>query len=401
MNVRIRKRDQLYKIHVIFFIGILLFSYQLRGIFFQGTIQHINLLSIISIILLIFNKYENINIKIIMIIMLTAIVGLYSQVLNGKSFIQIMFFLTCIIMPLILITFNINERKIEEIFLLFLKFFNFIVVLLFIFAVIDKITGNIIIKNFVSFLKDAGTYKYALTDSDLRYYSFMGHPLYNAQLFLMYYILNVLANKYFDKKINKIAIIIISLAGVAFTASKTGIVLIAFSMLYFNLFKKNRNLYYVLIIIVAIIFCKIGFFDSLIYRFINETLTSGRNEMWEILNQNNIFPIKFWTGYGSGFNSIYNDYVSGASMAFEYPVRLFQLEYGSFFTILLYTVILIYPIIVFLKRKQFSLLLAFIIIFVDVNTYNGIGLGMDMMLVLCVYIYIILNISKYIEDKNL
>ncbi|NMF04833.1 hypothetical protein ACUH7Y_05390 [Clostridium beijerinckii] len=402
MNVIIKKRDILYNIHLMLFVGTFIISYQLRGIVASGKLQSINLIAIIAILIILFTLRKYLNYKLLMLILITLLLTIYSQEINGRSIVENFVIISCVLIPTLLNVITIRDKeKFKAILFLYLKIFNFIVALLLIFAVIDRFTNNYIAKAFAEIFNNQTFYDSVYSDANTRYYSFMGHPLYNAQLFLMFYILNVLANRYFGKKINGVLITIISLSGVAFTASKTAIILISISLLTLNTYSKSKKvLYCIVLAILVVIFFKFGIFDNIIYRFTSGTLTSGRNEMWSILQDYNIFPIKFLSGYGSGFNSIYNSYVQGASMAFEYPIKLFQLEYGVLFTIFLYIIIFIYPLYTLIVRKHYTLIMSFIIVFLDVNTYNGIGLGMDIMLMFCVYTYIILNISNYLNQRE-
>lgn len=394
MKIKIKRRDNLYIIFSIMFFALYIFSYQIRGIIFSDKLKSINFIALLTIFLLLLKMKDKINYYLLSIISMLTVVMICSQLYNQKDIIEIFLIFSCIIAPLILITINLNRDNIKEIFLLNLKYFNFIVILLFIFAIVDKVTNDSIAKFLADIFNDSSFYSQVYSNNSLRYYSFMGHPLYNTQIFLTYYLLNYMAIDKFNKKTNKFLVMVVSISGIAFTASKTGILLILSSMLIFNLFKKYKISYYVIVIVMFTVLLNMGSFDNLIYRFSTGTITSGRNEMWNILENYNLFPIKFLTGYGSGFNSIYNNYIPKASMAFEYPIRLFQLEYGVLFTILMYIVILLYPVITLIKRKEYKLLLGFLIIFIDVNTYNGIGLGMDIMLMFAVYTCMILNLSR-------
>ena len=396
------EKERLYQIHFILFVSVFVFSYQLRGYVLQGRLKSINLIAVISIIIIIlFELYKNINKRMLLVILLISGVFFYSQLLNNKVLSENIVMLACIIIPLVLITITIKEQDFEEIFNLYLKFFNVLVGLLFIFAVIDKFTDNSIAKFLSDTINDTYFYNAVNYNADLRYYSFMGHPLYNTQLFLMFYILNVFAKKYFKMKTNMTWVIIISTLGIAFTASKTGFILLGVCLIFLNTYKKNRLFYYGIMFIFVVLLFRFGFFENLISRFTTGTLTSGRNEMWLILKDWNRFPIKILSGYGSGFNYLYNDYVQGASMAFEYPIRLFQLEYGVVFTILIYILIFLYPSFILLKNKHYRVFIGFMVIFADVNTYNGIGLGMDSMLMFCLYTYILINLSNYLKVKTI
>ncbi|HFD1906508.1 hypothetical protein ACV3US_05625 [Clostridium perfringens] len=187
------------------------------------------------------------------------------------------------------------------------------------------------------------------------------------------------------------------------TASKTGFFLIIISLFLVNNSRKNNKkkfLTYLMIVILVIIIFKIGIFQNVIDRLQNGSLTTGRSEQWEVIKKFNIYPIKFWRGYGNGFTFKYNEVIPWASAAFEYPFRMFSLELGIFTMINIYFCLLVYPIIRLISRKSFSLVVPFIILFIDVNTYNGLALNGDYMFIFCIFIFCILNLSKKLRKNK-
>lgn len=393
------KKNIIRNLYFILFFSVFIISYQIRGIFVSGKIQSLNILAIVAIFFIVFNKNTILKKRYIFFIGILTLSMIYSQSINNKSFMENMVVISCIIIPMSLIFIYINKIKFEKIFFLYVRYFNYIIIILFIFAIVDRISGDAIAKVFTSMFNDESFRTAVNSPNNIRYYSFMGHPLYNTQLFLMFYVINAIVKKYFPEKqkIKMSYVVLITVFGVLFTASKTGMALTLILLLFMAPYKNKKIVYLVLIFILLIILYKLGFFDNLIYRLTTQTLTSGRNEVWSILKQNDIFPIKFWYGYGSGFNNLYNYYIKGASMAFEYPIKLFQLEYGILNSIFIYIIIFIYPIYNIVKSRQWHIFIGFIVIFIDVNTYNGIGLGMDIMMMFCLFMNMILNLVNYLK----
>ncbi|WP_139376263.1 hypothetical protein [Clostridium chromiireducens] len=239
----------------------------------------------------------------------------------------------------------------------------------------------------------------SMSDEAKRLYSFMGHPLFNTELYLMFLVLNILYNKYLQQRKSPVWILVVPTIGLAFTGSKTGFVLLCVSVLL--LFKSSNIINKILLIMFGLIIAlKIGLFNTLIYRFTTGSLTSGRSEKWIEITSMNIFPIKFFTGYGNGFTFILNSYVDWASAAFEYPIRMFSLEMGIIMTIMIYLFIMVIPIIILMKRGHWDLLLSYLIVFADINTFNGIAILGDKMMILSLFIFLILNLSKLIYMKD-
>ncbi|WP_255993623.1 hypothetical protein [Clostridium perfringens] len=206
--------------------------------------------------------------------------------------------------------------------------------------------------------------------------------------------------KYFKEKDLPIWILIVSMIGISLTASKTGMILMVLATIF--LFRNNNKVNkIILLLLVTFIAYKLGLFNSVIERFTEGSLTTGRSEKWIEVQAMGEFPIKFFTGYGNGFTFILNRYIDWASAAFEYPIRMFSLEFGVLTSVLIYYFIMIIPIITFIKRKQFFLGVSFMIIFVDVNTFNGLALNGDYMLIFCFFIFLIMNISNCIRIKEM
>lgn len=395
----INNKNTLYKLNIMLFLSLFVFSFQIRGIFFSGNLKSLNILALVSISLLFIYNTKN-NIIGIFILIFSALMMFISQYFNNKSIFEIVTVFNCIITPILLMYVNIKKDKFIEIFKLYVKFINVIVLLLIIFAIIDKFTNQSIIKFFAVILKDESFYNAVQNDSENRMYSFMGHPLYNVQIFLIFYVINYCSKKYIEYGINMLLVAIITILGISFCASKTGLVLLFVCLILLRP-TKNKWFYPVIFLSIVVISLRLGIFDSVIYRFKTQTLTSGRNEVWDIVREYNLFPIGFWSGYGSGFNHEYNKYLQLASAAFEYPIRLFALEYGVLFSILISINLFIIPIVALCRGKNLTLIVSFLIIFFDVNTYNGIGLGMDIMLMFAVFVYMILNLNQYLNYKKL
>jgi len=131
-------------------------------------------------------------------------------------------------------------------------------------------------------------------------------------------------------------------------------------------------------------------------RFDTTSLTSGRSEVWDVIEKANYFPFKFWTGYGSNFiYDVYNNVIKNASAGFEYPYRELALHYGILYCLIFYIIIFLIPTIVLIKRKQYLIFLSYMIIFVNINTFNGICNGDNCLLIFTVVMMFINNLSNY------
>lgn len=361
----------------------------------------INYISLSLVLYMVFKYIKQINMYFLIFYFITLIYYLTSALFYEKSIGTLIVVLGSYFIPLILIGLKINSENFKQFFEFFLKIFNSIVIFIVVLGVLDYFWKYKIISS-LSFLLSPRTEELVNIQSTrgiYRLYSFMGHPLYNTQLFLMFYVLNMLKHRYYTNTIKIKYILAISLIGISLTASKTGFILVGVLLLIFNSGKKNYK-YYTIVILVVLVSFLLGMFDNTILRLSSESLSTGRNEIWETISKNNLYPFKYFTGYGHSFTYYYNKIIPWASAAFEYPIRMFSLELGIINALLIYFFIFIYPIYFLLKGRDWRLLVGYLIIFIDVNTYNGLSNPGDNMLVFSIFIFIVLNLQTQSQNSK-
>ncbi|RII33890.1 hypothetical protein D2A34_11925 [Clostridium chromiireducens] len=390
------------KIFIILLTSLFIFSQELREGLLGNTFATINVLSLFSVSLLILNNFNELNKLKFTLFYVAIIIYIFTASLYEDSLFTIIKCIIAFIFPLILIIQEVNNNSFENIFKLTILTLNTVIIIITIIGICEIIFG-IKINNYISIFMSPRTQEQiianSMSDEAKRLYSFMGHPLFNTELYLMFLVLNILYNKYLQQRKSPVWILVVPTIGLAFTGSKTGFVLLCVSVLL--LFKSSNIINKILLIMFGLIIAlKIGLFNTLIYRFTTGSLTSGRSEKWIEITSMNIFPIKFFTGYGNGFTFILNSYVDWASAAFEYPIRMFSLEMGIIMTIMIYLFIMVIPIIILMKRGHWDLLLSYLIVFADINTFNGIAILGDKMMILSLFIFLILNLSKLIYMKD-
>lgn len=318
---------------------------------------------------------------------------------GSKNFI---FSFCSFIAPIALIGLEIDKQTFNKFYKIFLKIFNTIILLITIIGLLDLFLGNKLILAISSIMSNS-IKNLIYTQQTLtvnRLYSFMGHPLFNTQLYLMFFILNLLyENLSKNRLVNKVALYLIPVIGISMTASKTGLILL---LLSFTIFQnsKNKVFHYMAIILFICLMLDLGIFNNTIERLMSETLTTGRSEYWKIYKESGLFPIRMFRGYGNEFVFYCNSIVPWISAGFEYPIRLFSLEQGILFTLILYIGIFIYPVLIFMQRKHIKFLFMYLIIFIDINTYNSIALIGDNLLIFSIFIFIILNVSHVIYKNQ-
>lgn len=379
---------------IMLIIGTFIFSHFLRNTVLPNFIHDYNIFFMLFLIFcILFIIRININI-IILTICLTLSYSL--NVINGlASMGDLIYTLFNIILPLLIIGVYISKENRSSIIKTYIKILNILIFILLFMAILDKIMDySIAIKYWEKvdegMLSALYNHKYL---GQYRFYSFMGHPLYNTQLFLMFLVVNFCYSRKFEDILPRWLVLIITTIGIALTASKTGMILMILAIVILPP-DKNRGRYYLVLSFLGIIALLSGMFNTTIERLISTSLTTGRSETWDIYKAIEIYPIKFMTGYGSGVINTINQIITWGTAAFEYPIRGFAIQYGVLFTIIIYIIIGVYPIIYFIRNKNYYILIGYLIIFIDVNTYNTLLHGRDYMIIYGLFTGIMINMCN-------
>jgi hypothetical protein len=384
-------------------ISLFVFSQELRVGVIGNKFSNINILALVSLGVLVIKNFRKINKKKLMLLQLTILIYISTSMIYENKIITIINFIVAFIIPLILVIVEIDNNTIEYAFKITIIILNLIILIITIIGILEMIFHiniNPIISNFMSERTREQIIESSMSTQGKRLYSFMGHPLFNTELYLMFFILNNLYSKYIKQQQCPLWILAVAVIGIAFTGSKTGIILLCVSII--TLFKCSNKLKKLLIIICgSFIALESGLLDTLMSRFTSGSLTTGRSEMWDEIQSLNLYPIKFFTGYGLGFTFTFNSYLTYASAAYEYPIRMFSLEIGMLTTIMIYIFLFAIPTIVLIKRKHIYIYICYLVIFLDVNTFNGLSTSGDKMLIFSFFIFLILNLSKLLKEEQL
>lgn len=399
-----RNEIQVNKKCIIFLlISIFVFSQELRVGIIQNKISGINILALISLGILVIKNFRKINKQKLVLLYLTIIVYICTSMMYEHKITTIINCILILIIPLILVIVEVSNETIQYAFKITIIILNLIILIITIIGILEIIFGinvNLFISNFMSEKTREQIIGNSMSIQGKRLYSFMGHPLFNAELYFMFFILNNLYNKYIKKQQFSLWILVVTVVGIAFTGSKTGIILLCVSIIF--LFEYNTKFKKLSIIICGlVIVLESGLFNTVISRFNSGSLTTGRSEMWTEIQALNLYPIKFFTGYGLGFTFIFNSYLPMASAAYEYPIRMFSLEIGMLMTGMIYIFLFVIPTLVLIRRKHIYIYICYLIVFLDVNTFNGLSTSGDKMLIFCFFIFLILNLSNYLKEEQL
>lgn len=303
-------------------------------------------------------------------------------------------FICCCIIPQYIIFAEFNIPKRNVIIRHFLIFFNTIIFILFITALIDKLFDRFIIKQLADlFSCDSGIagFAYPKDNEHNRFFSIFGHPLTNAFLFNFCYTLNILYNKSHKILLPNYVWAIITLFSLICCGGKTGIT-IGIIITIITFFRKWQ--FYALSITLIPIAYISGLLDVLIYRFTKIPLTSGRITGLLLLFEDDRIPLRFFLGHGSQLDTVYiGEQFSFLSTSREFPLIDHALRYGILFALLLLLPPFIYVTIRLWREKRFTDWFFWCLLYAEINTYNGFSSRLDVSFIFYFLTFILLNIT--------
>lgn len=232
-----------------------------------------------------------------------------------------------------------------------------------------------------------------------RMVSYFGHPLLTAEIMILTFSFNTLVNYCIEKKsiFYTVYYSLISVIGIGMCGGKTGLVLIAveFALLYVN----KKGLKYFIIVAAAVYWAYgYGLLDTVIGRFIagfeSGDITTGRNTALLRVIQGGVLRFNLLIGH-AGMNLSERMIV-----ALEYPPLRWAYLFGVWFSVLMCVVLFAIPAIKILKNKNIKIFIVFLILVLDVNSYNGITTQSDQMLLYCVSVFLLLNLSYAVRGNG-
>lgn len=397
-------------------VSLLLFNENVRLIMFHNYYNILRNGIYLNILFLIFGgniliKYilkKRINKIIIFLSILFMLLTLTNMFFNHVAIATIILCFTCIIFPLIFMSIKMNMIHIKKIFDAFLNILNIIIAFLLIYGITDYLLkGQLQLFLAYNWLPEEMQHLILLEHSwgIYRMYSFIGHPLTNAYYFLMFYCFNCINNKYFQPKINTNLLIIASLLGLLLSGSKTAMIIALFLMIFDNNKTKHKWVYYIMLTLFVLIFINTSIFqENLMKRFMQSInsgdISSGRNILIKALLSNSTMRPDLILGGGTGYSIVVSKGLLGNIYNFEYPIIMLAFDYGIIETIIIYIIILVYPMSVFIKNRSYIIMLNFLGMFSFVNTNNGLANLSDSVGVLCFTTIIIMGLSNYVKKIN-
>lgn len=381
------------------------FSYYIRINLMGKAIASVNIIFILALIVYSFLNRKNNNLLVIAIITFIIIYVFIVDFLGNNNAIMDIIKNICILfIPLYLLTIQPNYEDKKEVVKACIKIFNFFTIIIFLIGIIDPLI-NLSITNFLAnnITPDIIDWiNFNATTGVYRYTSYMGHPLFTKEIFIYFFLFNTLYGKVYNEYlINWKIIMSISLIGILLSGSKAGILLIIVSILFLKENGERNFKYYIGILAAFGILYTLGLFDTVILRFQTTTLTTGREEWWQYIQDYKFLRINLFSGYGENIYSIISQKVGDVytTAGLEYPLRVFIYKYGVLCTLLI-MIILVFPVIIFVNRRQYFIVFACLIKFAEVFTYNGLVFKADNMILFILFVYIMILMSIDDMERN-
>lgn len=303
------------------------------------------------------------------------------------------------LLPVYFVFYRMNSRSREKTIRLFMILFNSFIFILLAFAIEEKISNKAVIKMFRDWLVSQNLYAqdFVRFADELRFFSFWGHPLTNALLFNCFLGLNTAWYRSRGKTIYALLYLPVAMAGVLLSGSKTGIT-VCFLFLIVICWKYKKWLLLSIPVIAVLYFA--GAFNSIIARFTNTSLTTGRLEALEVYfgPMYSQYPFQWLTGYGSNIAMSSSEPLFAVRAGFEFPLLMAALDHGIIFAVVLMAGSYLYISWRCLKKRQWTIWLCFTLVFAEINTYNGYTLRNWDIYTLC-YFVAMLMLNMLPEEK--
>lgn len=301
------------------------------------------------------------------------------------------------VLPMLYMTLRINRiDSMQEYSAIWVKWLRTICVVMIVFKILDIGLGDFLQRFWVT-LYQSSTLEYLVNKG--RFVSFYGHSLENTLFFLL---LIVWANIYHNAtKSNKDGLYLIDtmtgLIGIAISGSKSGLMLAILLLLLCNIgLKKTKYMIGVLVIFAMLYFT--GILDTVLNRIMEGIaigdLSTSRNTALERLLLNGTLSFESMRGHAIDYSS------TSIIAALEYPFLRWSYTNGIVFTVIMYCVYFVFPVMKILKTKKWNALICVLILMAYVNGNNGISAYNDDLLIYAINIGLIIQTVVYMGEKN-
>lgn len=330
---------------------------------------------------------------IITLIILFLIEGMMLPYFSAESKIK---YIYATILPCYILYVSLPRQEIIRYFKMFAKLLTIASTVVVLCGIFDTFIGTSIGKTIAEF-SAADSLIESIRQG--RMVSYFGHPLLTSEVMILCFSFNTLVNYCIEKKTvtETVYYSIVSVIGIGFCGSKTGLILIAieFALLYVN---KKGIKYFILVAAAVYWAYGYGLLDTVIGRFLDGfksgDLTTGRNTALALLMRNGYLHFNFLMGHAGA------DLSERMIAALEYPPLRWAYLFGVWFSVVMCIILFLTPAMMILKNKNIKIFIVLIILILDVNSYNGISTQSDQMLLYCVSVFLLLNLSYAVRGNG-
>lgn len=419
-----------------------------------------NVLYGVIIFMVVLKFYNRVNKKYLLVLAAFLILNIVNNLYYGFTLGFYINYFFVITLPLLMLTIKLTKEEGREILLFLLKVVNYMIYFITIYGFIDMYTHfglNNILRQFIPHQELNELMTGIASTYNFRLFTMFGHPLVMMEYYFAYFIINLIAERYFNIKINRILVCVILFFAPMLSGSKLGfmisIVLLGFYVI------QNKTILYKLLNLCILAAAYFGIMQMDIYkrnlgRRFKKALDSGdiSNGRLGSLNSlkdsdiesksnivNNNAPAasdtagkaasnaanvpaangttgktasdvisnaadkaskvtypEFFFGKGVGYSRTVSSMLGFTN--FELPILMFAYDYGILQTIMLYSFLYIIPAWIMFKNKNMYALFLFSIYFAFCNSFNGM-LDADMISRIVLIIVLILSLGKN-EDSR-
>lgn len=350
MKIKIDAKNSI----LLIIFSIFVFGYTIR-VSTIPSLQYVSILFIIGLSGYLYCNRKNISIKKLIIVLIFMISTLISDFINGVSAHQWILYFFMNTLSLFLLIVNEDKIKMNPLNIKrLIKKFNLFIFIIFGIYLFDLFTNSMIMK-FLSEKFIHCIYSWVPQSTPLfnsRYASYIGHYLYTDFVYLSFYSINALYNKYFeDCSIKNFHLNVISIIGVISTGSKTGLLVLFLLMIIFN----GKRIKTILGMIVGVFgLYVLGFFNIVLNRLQTENFSTGRFESWKRILELNVLDINIFHGIGDDFFPYINQFVDFGTSGIitEFPIFCMLFKVGVIGFCCYIFILLIIPVYKLIKKQS-------------------------------------------------
>ncbi len=372
------------------------------GISLPWWIADMNLIAAAAVILLvIFCINDELNVsKLFLMFAVFGFGGLaflsnyYSSVtLSTREYSYFLLFLS-LLPGMVLLIPDYRSVDFHLVFKRFLQIYNVFFGLIFVVSILDYFLGGMIRDVIIGYAYDMSGSD-AIRGQAYRLYTVSGPPLVNSFYGLAMMVMNKLYAKKYDEVLIPLPLVYaLAFVAILLTGSRTAFLLAIVFMLFAE-FVENLGVGRIVFIIIALlIIVNTPFFqDTIGYRLEQGIMNQSddRYKLFVRMMSGDFGVPGIFIGGGYNFSRELTAVWYATYLNFEYPLLMFLYDYGILATVLYYGVFLIYPIFRMLRNKGFFACIGYGIVFVYLQTFNGLAQNYDLNLemgffaLLCIY----------------